>query len=170
MSDYEINYPKMIDEALHGVVKDVLSTVAKQGLRDNHHFFISFMTNFPGVVLSESVRDQYPQEITIVVQYQFKSLVVRDKYFSIMLSFNGIEEKVVVPYKAITAFSDPSDKMSLQFNYYADTESDQSTKDTIQVDEPIDSQMSEEENVSTIDAVETSNVIQLDKFRQPGDK
>lgn len=170
MSKYEINYPKMIDEALHQVVRDVLGVVSKQGLKDNHHFFISFMTNFPGVELSKIVREQYPQEITIVVQYQFKSLVVRDKAFSIKLSFNGIEENVVVPYKAITAFSDPSEKMSLQFNYYSETKDTKADNDTIQVEELLDSSISDEEHVSSNDDVESSNIIQLDKFRQPGDK
>lgn len=160
----------MIDEALHQVVKDVLTMVAKEGLKDDHHFFISFMTNFPGVELSKTVREQYPQEITIVVQYQFKSLVVKDKHFSIKLSFNGVEEKVSVPYKAITAFSDPSEKMSLQFNYYSQAQEEKAYNDVIQVDDLPDSSALDEDSIPSSDMVETSNVIHLDKFRQPSDK
>lgn len=158
---YEINYPKMIDDALHNVVKDILKLVSKSGLKDGHHFFISFITDAPGVELSEHVKSKYPTEITIVIQYQFKDLDIGEDYFSIRLSFDGVEEKVVVPFKSITAFSDPMDKISLQFHYYQE-EGDID-------EEPVQKEIKEEIFASQ-DIVESSNVIQLDKFRQTGDK
>ncbi len=151
---YYINYPKMIDDALHGVVRNVLGVVAEEGLKDGHHFFISFLTNARGVQLSRSVKKRYPKEITIVLQYQFKELVVREKYFSISLSFDGVSETVIVPYKAITAFSDPHAKTALQFRYYSEA------------DEEKNLECPKEETFSCPDAIESSNVIPLDKFRK----
>ena len=163
---YEINYPKMIDDALHEVVKGVLRMVSKEGLKDGHHFFISFITEAPGVKLSKKVKLKYPEEITIVVQYQFDDLKVENSKFSLALSFDGVEERVTVPYTAMTAFSDPLEKISFQFHYY------QNLANAKQI---IDAPSLEEEDwwddvSDTQDIVETSNVIQLDKFRAASDK
>lgn len=111
-----IDYPGYIDDAMRGVVKRALSDVAKNGLPGNHHFYVSFATDFPGVQMSPALKARYPKEITIVVQYQFWDLEVGDRAFSIMLSFNNIPEKLVVPYRALTAFADPSIKFGLQFH------------------------------------------------------
>lgn len=159
---YEINYPKMIDDALHNVVRNVLTMVAKDGLKDGHHFFISFLTQAKGVELSKSVKSKYPEEITIVVQYQFEELKVFDDSFSISLSFDGVQEKVLVPYKAITAFSDPLEKISLQFHFYQEEGEVKGVSKAI----PVKKEELEEEVFTAEDTVETSNVIQLDKFRQ----
>jgi hypothetical protein len=152
---YYINYPKMIDDALHGVVRNVLGVVAEEGLKDGHHFFVSFLTGARGVQLSSKVKQIYPKEITIVLQYQFKELVVREKYFSICLGFDGVSETVIVPYKAITAFSDPHAKTALQFRYYAEAEEEKNTDD-----------FKDDVAFSCPDAVESSNIIPLDKFRK----
>jgi uncharacterized protein len=164
---YEINYPKMIDDALHEVVRGVLRMVAKDGLKEGHHFFISFITNAPGVELSKSVKDKYPDEITIVVQYQFDELKVFDKHFTIRLSFDGVEEQVLIPYKAMTAFSDPLEKISFQFHYYQEQAVAKGLFESVAKEtkgnDPV-------EVFSSEDAVESSNVIQLDKFRSSSDK
>lgn len=156
---YEINYPQMIDEALHGVVKNVLGLVSKKGLKDGHHFFISFLTDSPGVELSKNVKAKYPDEITIVVQYQFEDLKVFDDHFSIKLKFDGVEEKVVVPYKAMTAFADPVEKISLQFHY-----SQENPEANFEYEDVVRDEM-DSDPFSSGDTIETSNVIQLDKFR-----
>jgi uncharacterized protein len=161
---YEINYPKMIDDALHQVVRGVLRMVVADGLKDGHHFFISFITHAPGVELSNPVKIKYPDEITIVVQYQFDDLQVYDDHFTIRLSFDGVEEKVVVPYISMTAFSDPLEKISFQFHYYQEQSASKGVFDYMIKDND------EEEVFSTEDFVETSNVIQLDKFRSSSDK
>ena len=111
-----IDYPSMIDTAMRGVVREALLHVDKFGLPGEHHFFISFQTNFPGVSISPQLKSRYPEEITIVVQHQFWDLKITDKLFSIMLSFNNIPEKLVVPFDALTAFADPSIKFGLQFH------------------------------------------------------
>ena len=111
-----IDYPGMIDSAMRHVVREALIHVDKFGLPGEHHFFISFQTNYPGVSISPQLKARYPEEITIVVQHQFWDLKITDKYFSIMLSFNNIPEKLVVPFDALTAFADPSIKFGLQFH------------------------------------------------------
>jgi uncharacterized protein len=111
-----IDYPGMIDSAMRHVVRDALIHVDKFGLPGDHHFFISFQTNYPGVVISPQLKARYPEEITIVVQHQFWDLKISEKQFSIMLSFNNIPEKLVVPFDALTAFADPSIKFGLQFH------------------------------------------------------
>jgi len=111
-----IDYPGLIDSAMRNVVKEALIHVDTYGLPGEHHFFISFQTNFPGVSISPQLKSRYPEEITIVVQHQFWDLKITDKQFSIMLSFNNIPEKLVVPFDALTAFADPSIKFGLQFH------------------------------------------------------
>lgn len=121
----ELDYPKMIDTAMRSVVRDALTQVARDGLPGEHHFFISFQTNFPGVSISPQLKSRYPEEITIVVQHQFWDLKITDTQFSLMLSFNNIPEKLVVPFDALTAFADPSIKFGLQFHGKSATASDQ---------------------------------------------
>ncbi|MFM9889285.1 MAG: SspB family protein [Rickettsiales bacterium] len=116
MSQETIDYPGMIDSAMRGVVRQALVHIDKFGLPGEHHFFISFQTNFPGVSISPQLKARYPEEITIVVQHQFWDLKITDTQFSIMLSFNNIPEKLVVPFDALTAFADPSIKFGLQFH------------------------------------------------------
>ena len=111
-----LDYPTMIDSAMRNVVREALTTVERHGLPGDHHFFISFQTNFPGVTISPQLKARYPEEITIVVQHQFWDLHIAADHFSLMLSFNNIPEKLVVPFDALTPFADPSIKFGLQFH------------------------------------------------------
>lgn len=111
-----IDYPKLIDGAMRNVVREALIHVQKFGLPGEHHFFISFQTDYPGVSISPQLKSRYPDEITIVVQHQFWDLKIARDHFSLMLSFNNIPEKLVVPFDALTAFADPSIKFGLQFH------------------------------------------------------
>ncbi len=116
-----IDYPTMIDEAMRGVVKQALRQVEAEGeLPGEHHFFITFDTNFAGVEISSVLKKKYPNEMTIVLQHQFWDLIVTEKLFSITLSFNKRPEKLVVPFAAMTAFADPSIKFGLQFHLIDD--------------------------------------------------
>lgn len=110
-----IRYDLLAQDALRGVVKKVLSDVAKNGLPGEHHFFVAFDTNADGVKISSRLKAKYPEEMTIVLQHQFWDLIVGDKGFEIGLSFNGIPEKLVVPFDAIKGFFDPSVQFGLQF-------------------------------------------------------
>ncbi len=117
MNEPDIDYPALIDHAMRMVVKTAITQIAALTyLPGEHHFFISFMTQHPGVELSPALRARYPEEMTVVIQHQFWDLEVTDTQFSITLSFNNIPEKLVVPFVAMTAFADPSIKFGLQFH------------------------------------------------------
>lgn len=112
----DFDYTALVDRAMRRVVYDVLRQVAVDGLADPHHFFITFRTEHPGVVMSDMLRSKYPQEITIVLQHQFRDLKVEQDYFRVTLSFSNIPEKLTVPFDALTGFADPSVKFGLQFH------------------------------------------------------
>jgi hypothetical protein len=110
-----IRYDLLAQAALRGVVRTVLTDAAGKGLPGEHHFKITFNTPAPGVKLSDRMRAQYPQTMTVVLQHQFWDLVVNDDAFEVGLSFGGVPERVVVPFDAITAFFDPAVQFGLQF-------------------------------------------------------
>ncbi len=110
-----IRYDLLTQQALRGVVRQVLADTAKKGLTGDHHFYISFDTKADGVRLSERLRAQYPEQMTIILQHQFWDLAVSDTGFEVGLSFGGIPEKLAVPFVAIKGFFDPSVQFGLQF-------------------------------------------------------
>jgi len=112
--DY-IRYDILAQAALRGVVRTVLADAAKKGLPGEHHFKITFATAAPGVRLSERMRGQYPDAMTIVLQHQFWDLAVDDDGFEVGLSFGGIPERLAVPFDAVTAFFDPAVQFGFQF-------------------------------------------------------
>ena len=115
MADDFIRYDMLIQEAMRGLVRTVLKDASVRGLSGDHHFFISFDTNHPGVTLSTRMRAQYPQEMTIVLQHQFWDLKVTDDNFEVGLSFNGVTERLVIPFAAIRRFADPSVNFDIRF-------------------------------------------------------
>lgn len=114
-SDAKIDYEVLSQEAMRGLVRTVLQRTAKTGLPGEHHFYISFDTNSPGVLISKRLREKYPNEMTIVLQHRFWDLSVSDERFEVKLTFDGIPERVVVPFAAIKVFFDPSVRYGLQF-------------------------------------------------------
>lgn len=108
MSEDQIRYDLLASEALQGIIRSVLQRVQKRGLPGEHHFFISFDTNAPGTIISRRLKEQYPEEMTIVIQYQFWDLMVYDDRFEVKLSFGNVPERLVIPYSAINTFVDPS--------------------------------------------------------------
>src|SRR5262249_20902424 len=115
MSVDHIRYDLLTQEALRSVLRRVLQDTAKNGLPGDHHFYISFNTDAPGVRLSKRLRAQYPEEMTIVLQHQFRDLTVNEQGFEVGLSFSGVNEHLVVPFGAIKRFFDPSVQFGLQF-------------------------------------------------------
>ncbi len=111
-----IRYDVLAQEALRGVVRKVLQEVSRTGLPGEHHFFISFDTKNPGVRMSTRLRSLYPDEMTIVLQHQFWDLNLTDTGIEVGLSFNGIPERLQVPYRAITSFVDPHASFGLKFD------------------------------------------------------
>ena len=111
-----LDYRNMMEQALRGVIRDSLRKVAQEGLPGEHHFFISFLTGMEGVDLPATLRRQHPEEMTIVIQFQFLDLEVRDDDFSVTLNFNSVPSRLTVPLAAITSFVDPAAAFGLSFS------------------------------------------------------
>ncbi len=110
------HYDALVDDALRSVVRRVLTQVAEQGLPGSHHFYISFRSQDPGVELPEYLRAKYPEEMTIVLQHQYWDLIIDDTWFEVTVSFNKQQERIKVPFAALSAFVDPSVRFGLQFD------------------------------------------------------
>jgi hypothetical protein len=111
-----IRYDLLVQEALRSVVRKVITDAVNDGLKGEHHFYVSFRTGAPGVRLSNRLREQYPEEMTIVLQHQFWDLGATDHTFEVGLSFGGVPERLLVPYDAIVGFFDPSVQFGLKFD------------------------------------------------------
>ena len=116
MADDLIRYDLLVQEALRGVVRKVLTDAARDGLVGEHHFYVSFRTEAPGVRMSQALREKYPQDMTIVLQHQFWDLGVTEHAFEVGLSFSGVPERLLVPFDALTGFFDPSVQFGLKFD------------------------------------------------------
>ncbi len=114
MSDDHFNYDQLMLNAHRELIRRVLAKVEQTGLPGEHHFFIIFSTTHPGTRISDRLRAQYPEDMTIVLQHQYSNLKVHPDRFEIQLSFNRIPELLVIPFAAITGFVDPSVPFGLQ--------------------------------------------------------
>ena len=115
--DSLIPYDSIVQEALRAVVGRVLGEIERGGseLPGAHHFYITFKTHAPGVSIPASLRERFPDEMTIVLQNKFWNLNVRDDGFGVGLSFNQVPAELDIPYAAITQFVDPAVDFGLQF-------------------------------------------------------
>lgn len=156
--DDELRYDLMVEGALRRVVYDTLKMVAERGLPGSHHFYISFLTEHPGVQIPQHLHEQYPKEMTIVLQYQYYGLVITEQNFSVTLSFNNVKERLVIPFAAITTFADPSVNFALQFQTMDDEDDEAFEEEGGDAKEASD----KEEK----DAGEKGVVISLDQFRK----
>jgi uncharacterized protein len=172
MAEDHIRYDLLAQAALRGVVRTVLADAAKNGLPGEHHFKITFVTEAPGVRLSDRMRAQYPQTMTIILQHQFWDLTVRDDAFDVGLSFGGVGERLSVPFEAVTAFFDPSVQFGFQF---ASAEDEQQAQTTAKISEEPTSPTpaAETKNADALPAAEANQqapsgaeVVSLDRFRK----
>jgi len=110
-------YDEWTEAAMRQVVVRALAHVAGQGLPGEHHFYITFRTRHPGVVMPPRLRSQYPQEMTIVLQHQFWDLKVDEDagLISVGLSFGGVPSTLVIPLGAMVAFADPHIRFGMRF-------------------------------------------------------
>jgi hypothetical protein len=113
----KFHYDALVDDALRSVVRRVLLQVAEKGLPGSHHFYISFRSTDPGVEMPEYLLAKYPEEMTIVLQHQYWDLEITEDYFEVTVSFNKMQERIHVPFKALSAFVDPSVRFGLQFDH-----------------------------------------------------
>lgn len=153
-------YDKMVEKALRDVVRQALSEVAKEGVLDDHHFYITFFTEHAGVKIPDYLKERYPGEMTIVLQHQFYDLEVDAEKFSVMLSFNNVPERLVIPLSAITIFADPSVNFALQFQPLSEDEEE---------DTQFEAEMLEETDRKE-KSKKKGEVISLDSFRKKNTK
>ncbi|KAB2851754.1 MAG: hypothetical protein F9K44_00460 [Hyphomicrobiaceae bacterium] len=114
-AERHIDYEALAQSAMRGMVRSVLASVAKSGLPGEHHFYIAFNTEAPGVVISKRLKEKYPEEMTVVLQHRFWDLTVTEERFEVKLTFDSIPERLSVPFSAIKVFFDPSVPYGLQF-------------------------------------------------------
>ncbi len=156
MATDHIRYDMLIENALRSVVHQAMAKVVQTGLPEEHHFYISFLTHYPGVDIPDYLYEKYPEEMTIVLQHQFFGLTVTDEGFSVLLSFNNVRERLTIPFAAVTTFADPSVNFALQFQNIPVSEEEEGA-----VDEAKDGDSS-----SDTEEPKKGEVISLDKFRK----
>lgn len=160
MADDLFRYDLMVETALRGVVRDALKRAAERGLPGNHHFYITFKTRAPGVRIPDYLVERYPDEMTIVLQFQFWDLEIDEEKFAVTLSFNDIREPLTIPFEALTGFADPSVQFGLQFQQTANGDA---PKDD---DDPEGGDANEEAEETPDEAGGTGEVVSLDQFRK----
>ena len=148
-------------------MKQSVEEVIDHGLPGDHHFYITFLTDFPGVKIPDYLRDRYPGEMTIVLQYQFSDLYVDDTVLKVTLSFNNVPEKLEVPLAAISIFADPSVNFALQFQPLGD-EMDEADLAALALDDDDGDGDGPDDDGSGGDSGgdKTGEVVSLDKFRK----
>ena len=115
MTGESIDYESLVRSALRGVARAALARAAESGLPGDHHFYIAIRTGAPGVVVPKRLRDKFPNEMTIVLQHQFRDLEVTGDRFAVTLSFGGRSERISAPFAAVASFADPSAQFALRF-------------------------------------------------------
>lgn len=180
MTEDLIRYDVLVQNALRGVIRKVLSEIEKTGLPGNHHFFITFMTGAPGVRVSSRVREQYPEQMTIVLQHQFWDLEINETGFGLGLSFSDVPEKLYIPFSAVRGFYDPSVNFELEFDVEDIAEApDETTASLAIVGNPVAAPAKKPEKAETQTSAEsagesknsdadsdgTADVVSLDSFR-----
>ena len=156
-----IRYDLLVQRALRSVVRSVLSDTMENGLPGNHHFFITFRTDYPGVIIADHIRAKHPEEITIALQHQFWDMKVTDDIFEVGLSFGGVPEKLIVPFDALTGFWDPSVDFGLKFEMsLEELEADDAE------DEDGHESASNAQDKAALEDGHTASVVSLDAFRK----
>jgi uncharacterized protein len=161
VADDLIGYDALMQDALRGVVRTALQQAANpQGLPGKHHFYITFRTHAPGVIIPDHLRARYPEEMTIVLEHQFCDLEVYADRFRVILKFSGQPQPITIPLKAITRFFDPSVKFGLQFEQPAPDEARMASGD--------DSQPAPQPRMAEPPPAASSDnaVVSLDAFRK----
>ena len=156
---FKINYEEIIKDSLKNAIKKLLLDVSLKGLPGDHHFYISFITNFPGVKIAEWMMQDYPNEMTIVIQNWFENLNVDDKSFSIVLNFKNKPEKLNIPFESIISFSDPSVNFSLQFEGSVS----QNLETIMDIKEKDPQTQSDKDD---LESVQNNNIIQFEKYKK----
>ena len=108
-----INYQNILDKNLLNVLKDILKNIKDNGLSNNNHLYITFSTNHKNIELPNWIREKYPHEMTIVIQYEYYDLIINKNSFNITLSFNNIKARLKIGFDAVISFADPTSNFAL---------------------------------------------------------
>ncbi len=170
MNDDLLGYNEMVERAMRSVVRQALDRATRGGLPGNHHFYITFRTDHPETLIPNRLKEQYPEEMTIVLQHQFWGLHPDDEGFDVELSFNRKHEHLRIPYDALITFADPSVNFGLQFHVEVEDDESDILAPTAASDEkgPLLNN-SEDEPGAELDGDQpepTDNVVTLDAFRK----
>ena len=152
-----INYDLLVEDSLRNVTRAALAIAEHAGLPGEAHFYITFKTDYDGVKVNPDLAKGDETELTIVLQHQYWDLSVQERFFTVTLSFSGVPETLVIPYAAITQFTDPSAGFSLQFDV------DNVPLDEQEIDEAATS--SDEK-----DSEASAEIVSLDSFRNKPDR
>ncbi|MEL7239826.1 MAG: ClpXP protease specificity-enhancing factor SspB [Planctomycetota bacterium] len=167
MSDIELDYGYLTQKSLRRVIVDVLQITADlQQAPGDHHFYIEFVTQAPGVVMPESLLAAYPERMTIVLQHQFENLRVDEESFSVSLWFKGKQADMTVPFEAITSFADPSVQFVLRFDATPETDEDGAAAEEAPADASEPSSSDSDADNHSSDDREGADVVSLDSFRK----
>jgi hypothetical protein len=171
----KIDYQSLLDKAMLEVVKAILLQIQTEGIiEEDQSFYVSFRTDFAGVILSRNIKQRYPKEITIVLQHQFRNLKVLDDRFSVNIAFGGVAETIEIPFAALTNFTDPIAEFNLQFRQKKDTMEQIISQPKAQIIEKEVGFKKIAANKKTIatqlsPVSEVGKVIYIDKFRKKQD-
>ncbi|GAB6855084.1 SspB family protein [Asaia astilbis] len=151
-------YDEWVEDAYREVMLRAIDYASTEGLPGEHHFYLTFLTDYPGVIIPDRLRAQYPHDMTIVIQHQFWDLKVDREALtvSVGLSFGGIGSILVIPFAAITAFADPHIRMALRFTV-------EPAEMATEVDEPMTTPAETPKENGT---GEEGQVVSLDAFRK----
>ncbi|MDR0625267.1 MAG: ClpXP protease specificity-enhancing factor SspB [Holosporales bacterium] len=163
-----IDYDAIVQKALRGVVREILTETAEHGLTENHHYYITFITTHPWVVIPDYLKEDFPDEMVIVLQHEFWDLEVTNDNFSVTLYFDDVSERVTVPFVAIVNFIDPSVKFGLQFLPSYDEPEKKKEKSSKKEKRPVDkvTKSSSPAKDGAPPKPPAGNVISLDDFRK----
>lgn len=170
--DVELDYNDLIQEAqkkaYRFLMRDVLSIIAELGdAPGDHHFFIEFITDAPGVAIPDHLKEQYPERMTIVLQHQFENLTVSDDQMGVTLWFKGKEARLEIPFDAVTQFADPSAQFGVNFDVAAEDIADAPAENadgaSAPEDESADAPATPEADA---DNSEGADIVSLDSFRK----
>ena len=154
-----INYDLLVEDSLRNVTRAALAIAEHAGLPGEAHFYITFKTDYDGVKVNPDLAKGDETELTIVLQHQYWDLSVQERFFTVTLSFSGAPETLVIPYAAITQFTDPSAGFSLQFD--VDNVMDEEGEAISSDDSP---------SADEKDKESSAEIVSLDSFRNNPDR
>ncbi len=109
-----LDYQSILNKNLVNVLIDILKILENKNIKSDYKLYITFDTNFNSVKIPEWLKKKYPNEITIVLQYEYYNLKVRKDGFSITLSFENIPTDLNIGYNSVISFADPISNFGLK--------------------------------------------------------